>query len=192
MNEEKQNDDIQFLSSFLESQKELYETLHALDRSEYWHNEDLLKTSDDEERCARIADGNEFDGNLFRNLFTTEDFAEAMRLLKNRIEQIPRIISHIANREKELKEEARVRESQDKVERPILHANQISILKFLAEQQTPQTYREIGRGTGLSIRTIQDRLKEFEDLEYVFRPAGPKTRQGVTVTEQGREAIADF
>ena len=59
-----------------------------------------VKSEKDKEHAARLADANGFDGNLFRDLFTSREwngykFRLLQRQLKKQIETIPKIIAEI-------------------------------------------------------------------------------------------------
>lgn len=91
-------DNIEFLKSRLRLLQEGYKTLQELLPCDLLPDDEPPKTSEDEERCARLADEYGFDGNLFRNLFPLDpdhdnvDFNLYLRRYRQQIGMIPRII----------------------------------------------------------------------------------------------------
>ncbi|QDT24795.1 hypothetical protein Enr10x_00870 [Gimesia panareensis] len=93
-------EEICFLSSQLQSLQEKYQLLDELCDQDLIPQEGLPVTSDDDERCARLADAHGFDGNVFRNLLLPSLSEEASlraisKNVRQRINMIPRIIASI-------------------------------------------------------------------------------------------------
>lgn len=90
-------EDIDFLKAQLKKRQKWYEDGFHLMPSDLLPEPDIPVTSPDEERIARLADKNGFDGSLFRNL--TKDYEplsiQSIRHLKKQIETIPQIIAKI-------------------------------------------------------------------------------------------------
>ena len=94
--------DVEFLHSQLQRLQVAYEDLqHLIPQDLLPTGDGPPETSDDEERCARLADQYGFDGSLFRNLFPlhpdhiSEDWNVLLCRIEEKIETIPRIIAAI-------------------------------------------------------------------------------------------------
>lgn len=101
------NPDIEFLNSQLVRLQEVYQTLQELCTQDLLPPGDSLpQTSEDEERCARLADDHDLNGSLFRNLLPPPRDPDSVnfQLLLNRLHQqirmIPCIIAAIESAEK--------------------------------------------------------------------------------------------
>lgn len=92
-------DDIEFLKAYQKSLKNIYKVLPELCYPQDFNtdSDEILETPPQDERAARLADANGFDGSLFRNLTPDDDPTSvySMRHLRKRIETIPRIIESI-------------------------------------------------------------------------------------------------
>ena len=91
------NKEVEFLKVYLKRLQENYQILSELAP---WEIQLPENTSEDTEHAARIADGNGFDGNIFRNLFPLRLSNELecwllRQRLKKQIKIIPRIIAKI-------------------------------------------------------------------------------------------------
>jgi hypothetical protein len=160
--------DIEFLIRFMSELKAHYQVAQELSQSDVSPSS---VTSADEERSARIADAHGFDGTLFRNLYREERLSIIEKILKKRIETIPRIIAAI---DKEL-------------DTKLFSKNELRILFYLCDQQSPQLQHEIEAGSGVSRRKIVDLLKELRQRNLVDRPLGD--RGGEIITDVGRKSI---
>lgn len=96
------NSDVEFLRAYLQKLRTYEKVLRDLSPEDLQPaNDGLPETSEDEERCARLADKHGCDGNLFRNLFALHpecdgaEFDLYVRRIRRRIETIPRIIAAI-------------------------------------------------------------------------------------------------
>lgn len=89
--------DIKFLKVQLEKRQIWYEDSDHLIPSDLLLDHDAPVTSPDEERIARLADKNGFDGSLFRNLTKDREplSHKSIKRLVKQIETIPRIIATI-------------------------------------------------------------------------------------------------
>jgi DNA-binding MarR family transcriptional regulator len=70
---------------------------------------------------------------------------------------------------------------------PVLHKDELRILEHLLKQMTAANQYDLETATGLSRRTISDRLSRLREMGYVWRPHGP--RGGEAITEAGKNAL---
>jgi len=91
-------EDVELLKAYLKELQKRYEVIWELSREDFNPpSDDIPTTSQNEERVARLADDNGFDGSLFRNLTKNDDptSLQSIRHLEREIETIPRIIAQI-------------------------------------------------------------------------------------------------
>ena len=96
--------DIDFLHSQIDEYVKIYETLDELCPWDLSTSEAPLRTSDDDQRCARLAESHGFDGNIFWNLEPDSrtcgpDLNSLSRIASERIELIPKIIGAIKKKQ---------------------------------------------------------------------------------------------
>lgn len=95
-----QEADIECLKSELKRIQKIYPIIQELCDQDFSSDDSLPETRDDMESCARLADRNGFDGNIFRNLYTPPfdsrpNYNEMERSAEKMIGMIPRIIANI-------------------------------------------------------------------------------------------------
>jgi DNA-binding MarR family transcriptional regulator len=169
---------VAFLQLFLDELRNGYHKVERLSDDDFLLDE-IPTTSDDEERCARLADASKIervDGNLFRNLFAAYDLSSVLRRAARQIRTIPLMIA-------EIQESPAVPAST----KPHLTSNDLRILCYLAKQPLPRTQTEIESGTLVSRKTISKQLDFMRGQGLVERPKG--ARGGEVITEVGRERI---
>ena len=95
-------DDIEFLNSRLQCLQRDYGTLQELLPCDLLPtSDDPPQTSEEDERCAQLADKYGLNGSLFRNLFPLYpdrngvDFELLIKRYRKQIEMVPRIIAAI-------------------------------------------------------------------------------------------------
>lgn len=171
--------DIEFLKEFLKRQQSLYRTVSDMGQHEFQEAAEL-KTPDDCERCARLADELGFDGNLFRVLFYEEDLAISLRKSREGIKTIPRMIAVI--------EEGLGKVLDESSGGYVPSAEEFKVLRCLAGSAARLTQVKIEVGTNLSRKTIGIYLRRLHEMGLVDYPKGKK--QGAALTEQGRAVVA--
>ena len=71
--------------------------------------------------------------------------------------------------------------------KPMLHPDDLKVLQALANAVTTQSQYVLVTATGLSRKTIGDRLKKLREEGYTHRPNGE--RSGEAITDAGRAVL---
>ena len=85
--------DVEYLKTEFEKFRRLEITVNELCERDFIKLDGPPQSGD--ERIARLADANGFDGNLFRDLFAVEPFGKGLRDLREKICILPRLIAKI-------------------------------------------------------------------------------------------------
>lgn len=129
-------EDIEFLKVQLKKRQKWYEESFHLAPSDLLPEPDVPVTSPDEERIARLADENGFDGSLFRHL--TKDHEplslQSIRRLEKKIETIPRIIAKIEKSAEKGQKVMPAKEEEESVELPSHYVTCVEISGIISKR----------------------------------------------------------
>ncbi|QDU74060.1 hypothetical protein Pan97_10640 [Bremerella volcania] len=206
MKEKPEDQDLRFLKTFLASQQEAYDIVPELCDPDFFNEDTRPQTSDDEERCARIAESLGFDGSLFRNLFKLDELSW-LRQTSKRIKTIPQLISKIESRRMQrmaqdeqspaLPKPSALETPPNALENkePARHdskpvdADHLAILRFLSKSKDPMLQKEIRRAIWRGERTARSKIQDLVRYEFVKLPFGKNSRRGYIITPDGRQLL---
>ncbi len=184
-------DDIKFLHQYLQGLREWYEKSDWLIPSDLHEPSEKQRTECEatEERVARLADANGFDGSLFRQyLLEGSDHdplsLQSLHQTRRKIETVPRIIVKL----EESEQDENTSPSDDSEPAVQLTKDQIKVLTHLAE--IPEECRnraDIAADVEPSESTLKHLLPTLEEMGLIHRPHGP--RKGYAITLKGRRLI---
>ena len=168
--------DVEYLKTEFEKFRRLEITVNELCEHDFIKLDGPPQSGD--ERIARLADANGFDGNLFRDLFAVEPLRKGLRDLREKICILPRLIAKI---------ETELPPADAPAGLPTLTKNQRTILEHLDTCQTAVTQVDIEAATDIARSTISRDLKFLR--EYGFTKTIGE-RKGTAITPEGKAFLS--
>jgi hypothetical protein len=173
-------EDIEFLRAYLRELRKWYEDSAYLVASDLYEPSEKQRAEYEatEERVARLADANGFDGKFFRDYLFPEPpplSVEDLRQVGSKIETVPRIIAKLEESEQD-----------EKADGVALMDKDLTLLHDMAAHQGECRSRlTISMATKLPESTLKPVLRRFEERGWIHRPSGQ--RSGFVITPQGVE-----
>lgn len=173
-----------FLNAYMEKLKRWHGILPHIDESDGIPQEKFSYASDEDERCARLADQanlDNIDGSLFRNPIKELDWSQIPKRLEEQWDALPKIIAKIEQ------QQTSSTKPDDDPSPIILSEYDLRILFYLRDRQIPSKQVHIAAAAKRDRKTTGEILKQLRELGFTHRPKGP--RGGEVITEAGRQFI---
>lgn len=161
--------DLDFLKAFYDQRLRDFELVNELFPQDLVKGDGPGQPSEDEERCARLADNSGFDGELFRKPSRVDEHKALLRMLAKQLEVLPRLIEALS------------------LQAVVINEVELSMLVFLAECGVARTRKDIAKAVDdRDLKTIRPKLNRLQNLGLIQKHG---TRGGDAITLKGLELV---